>query len=119
MVVPAPAGTLSEISAEQAATRAEHLWNRPDQPEAELMIANGGVLVDEDHPTTSGGYGLTDRLVWVLTWRDVPGVIRGPRVSPESVQEIRRRMLFTDTVIVDATTGQVLYVAQHGERRAE
>ena len=117
VVVPAPARTLPEISEEQATTRAQHVWNRPGQPDTELMIANGGVLVDEDHPTTSGGYGLTDRLVWVLTWRDVPGVIRGPRMSPESEQEIRR-MLFTDTVIVDATTGQVLYSAQHGEWRA-
>ncbi|GAA5001055.1 hypothetical protein [Actinopolymorpha pittospori] len=119
VVVPAPAGTLPQVSAEQAIAQAQGVWDSPGQPETELMIANGGVLADEDHPTTSGGYELTDRLVWALTWRDVPGVIRGPRKSRERDQEIHRRTLFTDTVIVDATTGQVLYSAEHGERRAE
>lgn len=110
------------VSAEQAIEAFEANWSRWHDygpPEAELMIGNGGVLIDEDHPTTTGGYSLSDRLVWVLTWRDVYGTIRGPKMPAATRDAIRRGVRFSGIGIVDAMTAKVLGIWEHGETRSK
>jgi hypothetical protein len=120
LVVPAPAHTVPGVSAQQAIEAFEanwSTWHEYGPPEAELMIGNGGLLFDTDYPTGSGGFTLTDRLVWVLTWHDVYGTIRGPKLPAGTREAIRRGVRFTGTGIVDATTAKVLGIWEHGEAR--
>lgn len=111
LAVPAPPGTTPAVTAEEAiettGTYMPH-WLASGPPEVELMIENG------DFVNPDPGGMLVDRLVWVLTWRDVQG---GSAIVDE---DFARHWMFVGTAVVDATTGQFISVSRppiHGRSR--
>ncbi|MGW0229891.1 hypothetical protein ACWDWO_16380 [Actinopolymorpha singaporensis] len=122
-LVPAPAGTVPTLSASAAVHAYEHrqgraTWQPPRRPRTEVMLASTTGSVDLRGPGEPPAGPLDNRLVWVLTWRDVDAEVHGPATLSRAEREaVRQRLRFDGTAVVDATTGEVLVVFEEGHDR--
>lgn len=121
-LVPAPAGTVPTLSAGDAVQAYEQsqgrsTWQPPRRPRTEMMLASttGSVGIgDPGRPADP----FTRRLVWELTWRDIDATLHGPVSLTRAEREaIRARMRFDGIAVVDATTGEVLFLFEEGHDR--
>jgi hypothetical protein len=122
-LVPAAAGTVPTLSAGDAVQAYEQsqgrsFWQPPRRPRTELMLATTNGSVDLRGPGEPPAGPLSNRLVWVLTWRDIEGEIHGPvSMTRAERQAIRQRTRFDGTAVMDATTGEVLVLFEEGHDR--
>jgi hypothetical protein len=117
-LTPAPDDAVPAVSAAEAVEALQESWSWPGgtSTRAELFVGADGDFGEVSEPAGSGTF--TDRLVWVLSRREVVEAIHGPAtLSPSDRARIQRDTAVTGLGVVDATTGEVLMVFSVGSAR--
>jgi len=108
-----PTHVRPRVSAAEAisAFAAKRSWPGATASRAELFIGSDGQFGPEDDDSVT----FRNRLVWLLSWRDVEEEIHGPvNLTNADRDRIRRGLTFTGYGVVDATTANALMAFSEG-----
>jgi len=90
------------------------LWDSAEPPQVELMYGNSGEFDFDPGPGLAFAATFNDRLVWVLSWRQVASFASGADRRRSTTYGHTEPGLVDGTAIVDANTGELLAVLENG-----